>query len=232
MGTITGQQIADRAWIKVNEGTGSSATRWTPAEALLWINDGQRECVNQVPSSNAKRATPTLELGSSRQTLAGLGLSDGVSIIDIQCNYNIAGTTRGRSITKRQRSWFDDERPTWRATPAQDNQAVHWMHDERDPTAFDIFPQPASASKVEIIYAALPVDLPTLASAISLNDIYANALQAFLLFSFYSKDSTYTKNQATAQAYWALFQQLLGIRATNLDGNDKVGTAAAAGVTA
>lgn len=226
MGTLTGQMIADRAWTKVNEATGSSAIRWTPAEALMWINDGQRECVNQLPQAWSKRATPTLAASSSRQDFAGLSITDGISIIDVVCNYNAGGTTRGRSITKRERAWFDDQLPTWHNTPG--DEVVHWLYDERDPKAFYIVPQPTSG-KVELIYSALPVDLDDLASVITLDDIYANALQFFVLFSFYSKDSTYTKNPSTAAAYWQLFMQALGLRGQNLAGNDKIGTVAASG---
>lgn len=227
MGTITGQQIADRAWTKVNEATGSSAIRWTPAEALMWINDGQRECVNQLPQAWSKRATPTLSAGSSRQDFAGLSIADGISVIDVICNYNAAATVRGRACSKRERAWLDDQKPDWHNTPG--TEVVHWMYDERDPKAFYIYPQPTSPAKIEIIYSANPTDLGTLASSITIDDIYANALQFFVLFSFYSKDATYTKNPASASAYWQLFMQSLGLRGQNLSGNDKIGNVNAAG---
>lgn len=227
MGSITGQQIADRAWTKVNEATGSSAVRWTPAEALMWINDGQRECVNQLHQSNAKRATPTLLAGSSRQDFASLGITDGVSIIDVVCNYNVGATIRGRATRKIERAWLDDQRPEWHTTTGAE--IVHWMSDPRDPKAFYIYPQPSSG-KVELIYAASPTDLATLASTITLDDIYANALQWFTLFSFYSKDATYAKNPQTASSYYALFQSSLGVRGNNITGTDKLGSQAATGV--
>ena len=46
MGTMTGMDIANRAWTKVNEETGGTAVRWPSDEALDWINDAQREIVN------------------------------------------------------------------------------------------------------------------------------------------------------------------------------------------
>lgn len=228
MGTLTGQEIANRAWTKVNEATGSSAVRWTPAEALMWINDGQRECVNQLPRSYTKRSTPTLALGSSRQDFAGLSITDGIQIVDVVCNYNAAGSVRGRAISKRERAWFDDQLPGWHTQNG--TEAVHWMFDERDPKAFYLFPQPSAASKVELVYAAIPADLASLASAITLDDIYANALQFFVLFSFYSKDATYTKNPQSASAYWSLFMQSLGLRGQSIANSDKAGTINATGV--
>lgn len=208
MGTITGQQIADRAWIKVQEQTGSSATRWTPAEALLWLNDGQRETVHQLPKANTIRATPTVVSGT-RQTLAGLGLTAGIEIVDVVRNMATDGTTPGRAIVKRDRAWLDLRNPNWHSDTAAD--AYDWMFDERDPKAFYIYPA-KPGGKLEVIYSALPTDLASLASAISLDDTYANALQWFLLFSFYSKDATFNRGQQLAASYWALFMQALGLR--------------------
>lgn len=229
MGTITGQQIADRAWTKVNEATGGSAIRWPAAEALMWINDGQRECVSQLSSSYPKKATPTIAAGNSRQDFAGLAITDGISVLDVVCNLNAAGTTRGRAITKRERAWFDDQLPDWHTKTGPE--VVHWIYDPRDPKAFYIYPVPLSTMKLELIYSANPPDLVSLSSQIALDDIYANALQWFVLFSFYSKDATYAKNPQTAANYWQLFMQSLGLRGQNLAGNDKIGDVKATGNT-
>jgi hypothetical protein len=208
VGTITGQQIADRAWIKVNEATGSSATRWTPAEALLWLNDGQREIVHQLPKANPQRATPTIAAGT-RQTLTGLGLTNGIQVLDVVRNMAADGTTPGRAIIKRDRAWLDVRKPSWHSDTASD--AYDWMFDDRDPKAFYIYPAKTSG-KIEIIYSALPTDLTVIGDAIALDDIYANALQWFMLFSFYSKDATFNRGQQAAASYWALFMQALGLR--------------------
>jgi hypothetical protein len=210
MPTITGQQIADRAWTKVNEPTGSSATRWTPTEALLWINDGQREVVNQLPKSHTKAIIAPVVAGT-RQTLAGLGITDGISVVDVTRNFDAAGTVPGRALTKRERVAFDEQNPSWHsATAAAD--AVHWIFDERDPKSIYIYPPKTPGTRLEVIYAAAPTDLANLSSTIALDDIYANALQFFMLFSFYSKDATYAKSPQMAASYWALFMQSLGFR--------------------
>lgn len=221
MGTLTGQNIIDRAWIKAQDTVGGTGVRWPSTEAILWINDGQREVVNQLPKSYTKSATPALVAGT-RQSLSGLSLSDGIAVIDV-----VKNVTGGRAITKRDRAWFDEQRPTWHSETGAT--VFHWTYDERDPKSFYVYPA-SSGAQVELIYAASPADLATLASVITLDDIYANALQWFVLFSFYSKDAVYTKSPQLASQYWGLFMQSLGFRDKAVVMADQVGDKQAAGV--
>lgn len=226
MPTITAQQIADRAWTKVNEATGGDAVRWTAAEALNWVNDAQREVVNQLPKANPVRAVVAAVAGT-RQDLATLALFTGIQVLDVVRNFAANGTTPGRAITRRERAWLDDHLPDWHAESA--SRAIHWTFDERDPKAFYLYPAIIGGGKVELIYAAAPASLASLAQTIALDDIYANAIQYFVLFSFYSKDSTYTNTAQMAASYWALFQGCLGVRATSIATADQAGAKQAAG---
>jgi hypothetical protein len=226
MSTLTGQYIADGAWTKVNEQTGAAAVRWPVAEALRWINDGQREIVNQSPRAYTKSVKATAAAGT-RQDFASLSMTDAVQLVDIPRNFRADGTTPGRAMTKRDRIEFDEQIPTWHSTAAAAD-AVHWMFDDRDPLAFYIYPPVTAGSKLEIIYAASPADLGSLAATITIPDIYANALQFFVLFSFYSKDATYAKSPGLASAAWQLFQQSLGIRGQNVQIADTTGNQKAA----
>lgn len=213
MGTITAQQIADRAWTKALEATGSSATRWTPAEALWWINDGQREIVHQLPKANAVRAVPTLSAGT-RQSLAALSLPAGIEVLDVPRNFAADGTTVGKAITLRERDYFDEMFPDWHSVTGAS--VEHWFFDPRDPKAFYVYPALTGNGKVELIYSANPADLAALADVITLDDTYANALQFFVLFSFFSKDANYAKSLQMAASYWGMFMQALGIRDKNV----------------
>jgi hypothetical protein len=209
--SFTGQQILDRARLKANDTTSGSYT-WGDTEALLWINDAQRAIVGALPKAGATSAMPTVAAGS-RQTLAGLSLTDGIEIIDVVCN--VSGTTRGAPVRRTSRAWLDDNVPGWHvATGAA---IEHWTFDERDPKAFYIYPQVASGTpKLEIIYAKLPADLASLGSTFGLDDIYADAAQNFVLFSFFSKDITKLKSAQLAQTYWNLFRTALGLREQNI----------------
>ena len=226
MPTLTGNYIAQGAWTKVNEQTDGTAVRWTSAEALRWINDGQREIVNQSPRAYTK-ATKVAAVAGTRQDFAGLGITDGVELIDVPRNFRSDGTTPGRAVLKRDRAAFDEQVPTWHSTaPATD--AVHWIFDDRDPLAFYIYPPITTGGKLEVIYAAEPAALSDLTNTITIPDTYANALQFFVLFSFYSKDATYAKSPALASSYWQLFLQSLGVRGQNIQMADAAGSQKAA----
>lgn len=218
MGTITGQQIIDRAWIKAHDTGAGGGVRWPSTEALLWVNDAQREIVNVLPKSNAKSATGSTTSGS-RQTLTGLGVTDGLEVLDVVRKIS------GGPITLRSRAWFDDNRPGWHSEAGD---PYHWTQDERDPKAFYIWKQNAGTS-IEVVYAAAPTDLASLANAITLDDIYANAIQWFVLFSFYSKDSKYTASPQRAAMYYELFKSSLGVRERSIVTNDQSGQSKASG---
>lgn len=216
----TGQNIIDRAWIKANDSGGAGGVRWPSAEALKWLNDGQLEIVNTLPKANPKTAQPTLQAGS-RQTLAALSITDGLEVLDVVCN--VSGSTRGAPITKEERAVMDINRAWHTATGSE---AYHWVFDERDPKAFYIWPQ-VVGGKVELVYAGVPAPLASLSDNIVLDDIYANALQWFVLFSFYSKDTKFTKSMQQAAGYWELFQSSLGVRERSIITNDASGDAKA-----
>lgn len=205
MGTITCQDIVDRAWIKVNDTNGGTGVRWPSTEAFKWVCDGQREVVNQLPKAYVKAATPALVAGS-RQTMAGLNITDGISIVDV---VRVVG---GRALTKKDRIVLDEQRPLWHT---ETGAPMHWVFDPSDPKAFYIFPN-QGGTQVEVVYSAIPADPANIAAAITLDDIYANALQYFVLHSFYSKDANYTKSPQNSASYWAQFLQVLGVRDRNV----------------
>lgn len=214
MGTITGQYIADGAWLKLQEPTGSGATRWTPTEALRAINNGQRFIVTVLPKAFTKSVSAT-PAGGTRQTMAGLNIADGITFIDVPANMASDGTTRGRAITKRERAYLDEMDPMWHSRTA--TAAQHWCQDPNDPKAIWLSPAVTGGGKVEFIYSATPTDLASLANVISIDDIYQNALEFFLLFSFHSKDADFNPGSATkAASYLQLLTQILGITNTNV----------------
>lgn len=175
----------------------------------MWINDAQREVVNVLPSAYTITSTPTLQAGT-RQTLSGLGLTAAITVADVVRNFSAAGVA-GRAITLRKREWFDEHLPNWHAEIAAE--AEHWMADPRDPKAFYLYPK-VVAGKVEIVCPTTPAELTTINSLLTLDDVYANAVQWFLLFSFNSKDATFSTASQKAGAYYQLFLQSLGVKAT------------------
>ena len=204
--SFTGQQILDRARHKANDSTSATYT-WTDAEALLWINDAQRAIVRLLHKAGATAAQATITNASSRQTASGLSLTRCVAIIDVVCN--VSGSTRGAPVRRTSRAWLDDEVPAWHNTAGTPE---YWVADERDPLAFYLYPQPASGTnKLEVIYAAPPADLGSLAGNFGLDDIYAEAAQYHLLHSMFSKDITKLKSAQYAAQYLQMFERSLGL---------------------
>ena len=201
--------IADRAWAKAND---KAAVRWTPADALMWMNDALRETVMTLPSSNNVTSVQTVVENSARQTLSGLGLTRAIGITDILRNVSVSGSP-GRSVSLIKREYLDRHNPEWALRMA--SEARHWMYDARDPDVFYLDAQIVGGGKIEIVCPTLPAEVASLAAPIPIADTYVNALQAHLLFSFYSNDATYTTASQKAVAYFQLFERSLGIKASS-----------------
>ena len=211
MGTLTAQSIVDGAWITLQDTNGASGVRWPAAEGLRWLNDSQREVVINLPSAFVKTAIVTLAAGT-RQSMAGVSpaLADAIQLQRVVRNFDAAGTAPGRAITVKPMAWLDEQRPTWHSDAAAP--AIHCMFDPNDPKSFYVWPQASGTTKAELVYAAVPPEMASLASVISLDDIYANAMQYYLLFRSFGKNATYTRSPQAAAAYYQLFLQSLGIK--------------------
>lgn len=215
---FTGQQIIDRALSKAND---DGAVYWGAAESLRNVNDAQRAIVALLPKAGATALQATITNASSRQTASGMSLTRCTAILDVICN--VSGSTRAAPVRRVSRAWLDDEVPTWHVTAGTPE---YWIHDERDPLAFYIYPQPASGTnKLEVIYAAPPADLAALANNFGLDDIYAEAAQWYVLFAMHSKDLTKLKSAQFAAQYWSLFKESLGLRDGALMRDNQAGKA-------
>lgn len=198
----TAQQIADRAAILAQDNDAGASPRWPSAEVLVWISAAQREVAMNLPMAYILKATGTLVAGS-RQTLTGMGITNGASIVDLPRN------TVGRAITKRERAWMDNAKPEWHDETGL--KVVHWFFDERDPTACYVYPSVA-AGTIDVVYHAIPADLANMAASLVLADLYANAVLYFTLASMYAKDLNSIKSQGYATYYRQLAMQSLGLR--------------------
>lgn len=221
MGTILAQTIAESAWLLVLEDA-TDPVRWKAPEALRWINNGQREAVTLVPAVNTKAAIKMLEPASARQTLAGLGITDGITVVKVPCNYDEDLETPGRSITLKELKHFEEMRPYWRREVA--TEAMSFMLDLNEPKVFYLHPAPR-AGAVQVIYSAYPAKIIELANPITIDDIHANALEAYLLACFYAKDSEAAQAPAKVGYYMGRFAQLLGVTDQNVIRNLTAGFA-------
>ena len=189
----------------------TTSIRWPVAELVRYLNDGQREIIVHRPDAMVTNASLTLTAGT-KQSLP----SNGAKLIDVV--RNSAGTKR--AIRMCAREILDAQSPGWHNLSGV-TEIVHFMFDPRDPKVFYVYPPAQSAgASVDLVYSALPTDIAepaagtdysAVSGAISVPDIYSNALQDYVLYRAYTKDSQYGGNEARAQARYAAFANALGI---------------------
>lgn len=210
MGTITAQAIADKAWTVLQDTNGAQGVRWPAPEVLGWVNDAQREVVLVLPSAYTKSDIAAVVAGT-RQTSTTLGLATCMQILKVTRNFAADGTTVGRAITKIPMAVLDQEYPNWHSATGTD--VIHYSTDPQETKAVYLWPAVTAGKKVEVMYSASPADVATINAAITIDDIYSNAMQYYVLFRSLSKRaSNLTGSKQEAVAYYNMFLQSLGIK--------------------
>lgn len=220
---ISAQSIIRRCVETLQDAT---SIRWPIAELVRYLNDGQREVVLYRPDSMVTNATLTCVTGS-KQSLP----SNGAKLIEVVRNAGAGTSKKAMRLTNRE--ILDAQTPGWHnITPA--NELLHFMYDPRDPRVFYVYPPATTTAALDIVYAAYPTDIAEPADGalytavtgnITLPDIYGNALQEYVLYRAYTKDSEYAGNVARAQAHYQTFAAALGneVQGTMAVGPNPVG---------
>jgi hypothetical protein len=91
------------------------------------------------------------------------------------------------------------------------------VFDPRAPKQFYVYPPSNGTGYVELMYSAIPATVASLAAAITVDDIWANALMDYILYRAYSKP--YVADPARAMAYYTAFAQALGLNSQNIAAN-------------
>lgn len=214
MGTILASAIITKASTVLQD---TSNVRWPTSELLGWLNDGQREVVLIKPSANVTNSSVQLTAGATKQTIP----TAGIMFLDVTRNMGADGTSAGNAVRVVSREVLDAQLPTWHSAANTLGYIQHYTFDPRDPKTFYVYPKaPATAWYVDLIYSSPPTDCATLSSAISVDDIYSNALLSYVLYRAYSKDSEYAQNKELAVANYQAFAMSLGVKAQVEQGNN------------
>lgn len=208
---ITAQSILRRCVDTLQDTT---SIRWPINELVRYLNDGQREVVMYRPDSMVTNATLVCAAGS-KQTLP----ANGAKLIEVIRNaFTGSGATK-KAVRLTNREILDAQIPGWHNLTGA-NEVVHYMYDPRDPRVFYVYPPANTSARLDIVYAAYPTpitepaDGATLSAVtgdITLPDIYGNAVQDYVLYRAYMKDSEYAGNAQRAQAHYAAFANAMGI---------------------
>lgn len=198
--SVAASSIFSRVRTQLIDNGVSGPVRWTDAELLQWLSDGQRTIVAASPRASAKRAVVPLVAGT-RQTIP----ADGYCLLTPYRNMtSLAGTTPGNALQKIERNWMDTQFPAWHmATPVTQPTGVMW--DPSDPGVYYVTPPSDGTGYVEMSYAVEPPEMTATTDLLVVKDIYATPLFDYVMFRCADKDSDYAPGQAVAAAYSAAF---------------------------
>lgn len=199
--TVAASSILDRARTQLID---AGATRWTDAELLKWLSDGQRTIVAAVPAASATRATVALAAGT-RQTLP----ADGYQLLKVERNNVNDGGTPGRAVRIVSRELLDSFDPDWHSATSKAI-AQNYVFDPNTPTTYFVSPPNTGAGYVDITYSKLPPELAAAADNIAVEDIYQTALVDYVLYRAYQKDADFAPGAAMAAGYLQLFMAAIG----------------------
>ncbi len=178
MGTYTAQSIIDEASTQLLD---PSNTRWTRAELLSWVNDGQRQIVLMSPNATNKVSVVQLVSGS-RQTIP----SDGWALLELIRYMGTDGTKPGRAVRLASRELIDAYNPDWH-NDAKAAMPKHYIFDQQDQTVFYVYPPNNGQGYVQLNYSPVPPVITNEATAIYVNDIFKGALLDYVLYRACSK---------------------------------------------
>lgn len=173
--------------------------RWTDAELLWWLSDGQRTIAALAPSSVNKVSVVKLVPGT-RQTLP----ADGHMLLTVTRNMGKSGTKPGRAVRVVSREIMDAQNPEWHADPASTD-VRNFLYDPQDTRTFFVYPPSNGLGYVEINYAYVPNVLTGLSDMLAVRDIHLTALFDYVMFRAHQKDSDYAAGQALASTYMQAF---------------------------
>lgn len=208
MSAITAGNIIDKAGILLQDLTN---TRWTEAELLGWLNDGQREIVKLKPETSITNLDSYTLTAGTKQTLPDGTGTEPAGIVLIDVPRNVAVASSGGVIRLIPRRILDDQIGTWHRAEGT-VEIKHYTYDRRDPKHFYVYPPALATAEVELIYSSAPTDCTSSAATISIDDVYANDLLNYIVYMAYLKDADYTVNGARASSLRAAFFQGLSLK--------------------
>jgi len=202
MGTILAQTIVDDAEKTLLDDTND---RWAADELLGYLNDGQSHIVIVKHDAYVKNTAVQLAAGTKQSLPA-----DGVWFQRLTRNMG-TGAVIGKAISMGNMGQLDLANPDWHTDTANAVVDEYMLIDE-DPKAFYVSPpQPASGMGwVDLVYTADPADV-AIGVAITLDDIYKDALYLYVLSRAYAKDSA-ESSAAKSGSYYNTFLQTLGLK--------------------
>lgn len=178
--------------------------RWSDAELLSWLSDGQRTVVAMSPSVGERTASMKLAEGTKQTVPAGA-----FQLLDVKRNMGADGGTPGRAVSVVTRELMDSFDPNWHAS-ARSSTTKHYIYDPEQPKTFYAWPPSTGQNWVELSAAYTPVEMTVVVDLLEIDDLYQTALFDYVMFRAHQKDSDYSAGEGKAGVYLGLFQAFMG----------------------
>lgn len=172
------------------------SVRWSDAELLGWLNDGQLQIVAVRPDAKAAKLDYVVTAGVEQTLPTGY-----TKLLDVIQNVG------GRAVTLIQRQAMNDFDPDWYS--ADGDATKHFMYDAQAPKSFEVYPPAVAGNKLRILAAAIPTDCATTASPIDIDDIYQGPLVDWVCYRAWIKNTDSPADGAKAANAISTFMQAL-----------------------
>lgn len=198
--------VIDLVQERLNELTDGTATAYTDAQALAWLNQGQRVIAMHRPDASSSVVNLQLVQGV-KQTLA----TGQRRLLGVTTNMG-TGSTRGAHIDGPvEFNMLGRYDRTWATSANEDATVLEYAYNPEVPGTFYVNPPVPSTPDVyiEVMVATDPTDVAAVGNNISLGDIYVPFLVEWMLYCFWDRDDERSPNYARGQAHLRTFLQLL-----------------------
>jgi len=203
----TYQSIIDKAEIILqDEDSDQTTRRWTEAEMLGWVKDGETEIAKLKTDSYPVVEAVALAAGS-QQSLP----TRAVMLLDVLSNMGTDGLTRGDVVEVVDKKLMNAINPGWMADTA--NAVVtHVIYDsKRAPKLFWVYPKSTGTNYLEVMTGKLPDNgSKVIGDDIMMEDEYANSLLHYCLALCFSKDTDIENSFLRTKGHMDIFLESLG----------------------
>lgn len=182
---------------------------WTAAELLTYLNSATLRVCFLRPDANSSVESVQLVAGTKQSIPA-----TSRRLLDVSRNMGVDGNTPGKVITSTDTRSMDLYRPTWHKDTGKTS-IDHFMYDEETPQVFFVTPPVHDTTNVyvELKLANNPTVLTDPATEnIPINDIYRPAIEHWMLYKSYDKETDSAHSIAEAKFHFQAFNQLFGLK--------------------
>ncbi len=206
MATKTAQDVLDRVVKQLQDDTN---VRWTEAELLDYINDGQRDVVRLRPDASVSNIPIQLTVNETLQSIPATG----ERFIKLTRNMGSDGSTPGNAISVVEMDVLDQQNRGWHGD-AGVTVVKHFCFLDEDPTKFYNFPRSHASTQVwvQALFSIAPTDVANAAAVIGVSDLYMGSLIDYCLFRAFNKDAEYAANQTKSDKHLSNFAEFLGMK--------------------